>query len=377
MQLRIPGPTPLPDEVLDAMHRPMISHREGEFRSMLGDITEHLKPCFQTEGDVLVFPAVGTGGMEAAIVNLFSPGDRVICASAGAFGDRFGEIASRFGLDVVYVTSRWGEAIDLAALEVSLEAMGKVAGVLLTHNETSTGVQHDIEGAIRLVRGSVANREALVVVDAISSMGAVDIPVDRWEIDVAITASQKAWMAPPGLTMLSVSERAWAATERARLPRYYWDFQAARRFARRGETPYTPAVGLLFGLQASLHMIAEEGLERVFARHTELRDRARELARRAGLEPLAEDEIASRTVTALRVPEAVGARQITELMRERGVIVAAGQGALEDAIIRIGHMGFVRPGDIDMTMVSLVQVVGKLSIPEERELLPSAAGAAC
>jgi aspartate aminotransferase-like enzyme len=375
MQLRIPGPTPLPDEVLDAMHRPMISHREGEFRAMLFDITEHLKCSFQTEGDVLVFPGVGTGGMEAAIANLFSPGDRVICASAGAFGDRFGEIASRFGLDIVYVRSRWGEAIDLQALEVSLEVMGKVAGVLLTHNETSTGVQHDIEAASRLVRGS-GNPDALVVVDAISSMGAVDIPVDRWEIDVAITASQKAWMAPPGLTMLSVSERAWAATERATLPHYYWDFQAARRFARRGETPYTPAVGLLFGLQASLHMLAGEGLARVFARHTELRDRVRQLARRAGLVPLASDEIASRTVTALRVPEGMRARQVTELMRERGVIVAGGQGALEDAIIRIGHMGFVSPGDIDVTMLALAQVTGELSMSDGRELVPSTAGAA-
>ena len=375
MQLRIPGPTPLPDEVLDAMHRPMISHREGEFRAMLFDITEHLKRSFQTEGDVLVFPGVGTGGMEAAIANLFSPGDRVICASAGAFGDRFGEIASRFGLDIVYVRSRWGEAIDLQALEVSLEVMGKVAGVLLTHNETSTGVQHDIEAASRLVRGS-GNPDALVVVDAISSMGAVDIPVDRWEIDVAITASQKAWMAPPGLTMLSVSERAWAATERATLPHYYWDFQAARRFARRGETPYTPAVGLLFGLQASLHMLAGEGLARVFARHTELRDRVRQLARRAGLVPLASDEIASRTVTALRVPEGMRARQVTELMRERGVIVAGGQGALEDAIIRIGHMGFVSPADIDVTMLALAQVTAELSMSDGRELVPSTAGAA-
>jgi len=313
--------------------------------------------------------------MEAAIANLFSPGDRVICASAGAFGDRFGEIASRFGLDIVYVRSRWGEAIDLQALEVSLEVMGKVAGVLLTHNETSTGVQHDIEAASRLVRGS-GNPDALVVVDAISSMGAVDIPVDRWEIDVAITASQKAWMAPPGLTMLSVSERAWAATERATLPHYYWDFQAARRFARRGETPYTPAVGLLFGLQASLHMLAGEGLARVFARHTELRDRVRQLARRAGLVPLASDEIASRTVTALRVPEGMRARQVTELMRERGVIVAGGQGALEDAIIRIGHMGFVSPADIDVTMLALAQVTAELSMSDGRELVPSTAGAA-
>lgn len=375
MQLRIPGPTPLPDEVLDAMHRPMSSHREGEFRAMLFDITEHLKRSFQTEGDVLVFPGVGTGGMEAAIANLFSPGDRVICASAGAFGDRFGEIASRFGLDVVNVGSRWGEAIDLSALEVSLEAMGKVAGVLLTHNETSTGVQHDIEAASRLVRGS-GNPDALVVVDAISSMGAVDIPADRWEIDVAITASQKAWMAPPGLTMLSVSERAWAATERATLPHYYWDFHAARRFAQRGETPYTPAVGLLFGLQASLHMLAEEGLARVFARHTELRDRVRQLALRVGLEPLAGDEIASRTVTALRVPEGIRARQVTELMRDRGVIVAGGQGALEDAIIRIGHMGFVSLGDIDVTMLALAEVIGQLSMLDGRELVPATAGAA-
>ena len=186
-QLRIPGPTPLPDEVLDAMHRDMISHRSVEFRTLMLDVTARLKHCFQTEGDVLVFPAAGTGGLEAAIANLFSPGDTVVAMPVGAFGDRFAEIAVRFGLNVVRVPSPWGEAADIAGLERALASNPGVKGVLMTHNETSTGVQSDVEAAGRIARG----HGALLVVDAISSLGAVDIPVDDWGIDVAITASQK------------------------------------------------------------------------------------------------------------------------------------------------------------------------------------------
>jgi aspartate aminotransferase-like enzyme len=362
MQLRIPGPTPLPDEVLEAMNRGMISHRGAEFHALIGEVTEGLKHCFQTEGDVLVFPAAGTGGMEAAIANLFSPGERVIAMPVGAFGERFAEIAERFGLEVVRVASPWGEAADIGGLERALAENRAVKGVLMTHNETSTGVQSDVEAAGRLAR----EHGALLVVDAISSLGAVDIPVDRWGIDVAVTASQKAWMAPPGLTMLSVSERAWRANAEARVPRFYWDFAEARRYLARGETPYTPAVSVLYGLRASLRMIMEEGLGNVFARHERIRDQVREGARRIGFEPFARDAIASRTVTALYPPEGLPARDAVRAMRERGVVLAGGQGPYEDSLLRIGHMGFVTEGDIAQVLGLLEEVATGATNPLPR-----------
>jgi aspartate aminotransferase-like enzyme len=352
MQLRIPGPTPLPDEVLDAMHRDMISHRGAEFRDLMLEVTERLKHCFQTEGDLLVFPGAGTGGLEAAIANLFSPGDTVVSVSVGAFGERFAEIAARFGLNVVSVPSPWGEAADVSALERALAETPGVKGVLMTHNETSTGVQNDVEAAGRLVRA----HGALLVVDAISSLGAVDVPVDRWGVDVAITASQKAWQAPPGLTMLSVSDAAWQANAEAKLPRFYWDFAEARRYLKRGETPYTPAVSLLYGLQASLRLMMAEGLPAIFARHERLRDRLRQGVRQAGFAPFAADGIASRTVTALYPPEGIPAPDIVAGMRERGVVLAGGQGAYERSIVRVGHMGFVSDADIDIVLERLADV---------------------
>jgi aspartate aminotransferase-like enzyme len=366
----------LPDEVIQAMSRQMIGHRSAEFRSLMRDVTERLKCCFQTEGDVLVFPAAGTGGLEAAIANLFSPGDTVIALTVGAFGDRFAEIAARFGLAVIRVQAPWGEAISVAALEEALDRTPHVRGVLVTHNETSTGVQNDVRAIGHTVQRHSADGQPapLLVVDAISSLGAVDLPVDRWGIDVAITASQKAWMAPPGLTMLSVSERAWAANREARLPRFYWDFAEAKRFLRRWETPYTPAVSLLYGLQASLRLIMEEGLARVFARHQRVRDRVRSGARRLGLRPFADDDVASRTVTALRVPDGLTATDLTVAMAHRGVVIAGGQGPYEDRIIRIGHMGFVSEQDMEVVLHALQEVLGEHQPKAERAESAARAG---
>lgn len=362
MQLRIPGPTPLPDEVLDAMHRDMISHRGDEFRDLLRDVTAMLKLGFQTENDVLIFPGAGTGGLEASLTNLFSPGDTVISVTVGSFGDRYAEIAERFGLHVVRVPSPWGQAADLNALQHALATIPSVRGVLVTHNETSTGVQNDVEAVSRLVRRApdAQGNSPLLLVDCISSLGAVDIPVDRWDIDVAITASQKAWMAPPGLTMLSVSTRAWAAHSAAKLPRYYWDFTEAKRYLEKWETPYTPAVSLLYALQASLALITQEGLPNVFARHERLRDRVRSAVRRMDLSLFAPDAIASRTVTAIHVPPGLTASDMLAAMRDRGVIIAGGQDAYKEQIIRIGHMGFVTEHDIDEVMSALEDVAGVL-----------------
>ncbi len=364
MQLRIPGPTPLPDEVIDAMHRDMISHRGEEFHDLLRDVTTMLQRAFQTQRDVLIFPGAGTGGLEASLANVFSFGDTIISVSVGSFGDRYAEIAERFGLHVVRVASPWGETTDLDGLRNALASNPNVKGVLVTHNETSTGVQNDVEAVARTIRdaANAHGNSPLLLVDCISSLGAVDIPVDMWGIDVAITASQKAWMAPPGLTMLSVSKRAWEAHKQANLPRFYWDFTEAKKYLAKWETPYTPAVSLLYALQASLSMIMREGLPNVFARHERLRDHIRNATRRMGLGLFAPDEIASRTVTAIKVPHARAATEILDAMRERGVIIAGGQDAYKEKLLRIGHMGFANDHDIDQVLAALEDVVGLLSL---------------
>jgi aspartate aminotransferase-like enzyme len=364
MQLRIPGPTPLPDEVLDAMHRPMISHRGAQFREIMRDVTQKLQTCFQTEGEVLIFPGAGTGGLEAAIVNLFSPGDRIIALTAGAFGERFAEIAERFGLDVMRIESAWGQSVDLARLQQALEETAGVRGVLITHNETSTGVQNDVQKASQIIREQAEKGgfRPLLVVDAVSSLGAVDIPVDKWEIDTIVTASQKAWMAAPGLTMLAVSERAWEANSQARLPRFYWDFAEATRYLRKWETPYTPAVSLLYGLQESLRLITDEGLPNVFARHERLRDLVRGSARKLDLRLFAADEVASRTLTAMLAPAHMPGKELVNAMRERGIVIAGGQGPYEDKIVRIGHMGFAHEDDMREVLTALGDVLSKVSV---------------
>jgi aspartate aminotransferase-like enzyme len=355
MQLRIPGPTPLPAATREALARQMISHRGAEFERIFRDITARLQDWFQTENDVLIFPAAGTGGLEAALVNTLSPGDTVIACSVGAFGDRWAEIATAFGLHVVPAGGPWGTAVDPATVRAALGRNPIAKAILLTHNETSTGVLNDVAPIAALAR----EYNTLLLVDSISGAGGADLPVDRWGVDVAVTAAQKAWMAPPGLTMLTVSARAWEAHAHARLPRFYWDFSEARKYAAKGQTPYTPAVSLLYALQASLHLMAAEGRAAVFARHLALRDFVRGEARRLGLAPLVPDAIASPTVTALQVPDA---DTVLVTLRTRGVIVADGQGPLKGAVLRVGHMGLVSEAD-------LAEVVRELGAVLDGELV--------
>src|SRR6266545_2167494 len=262
VNLRIPGPTTLPPAVRKALAEQMINHRGPEFAALLGEITEGTQRVFRTRNDVLFFPASGTGGLEAALVNSFSPGERVLSVTIGSFGERWYEIARAFGLGVDHLALPWGTAAEPDVIAQRLDESGPYKGVLITHNETSTGVTNPVASIAPIVRRA----GALFLVDAVSSMGAVPIQTDDWDIDVAITGSQKAWMCPPGMTMLSVSQRAWEANGRARLPRSYFDFKAARDYQKRGQTPYTPAVGIMYALRAALRLMHKEGLEKVFRR---------------------------------------------------------------------------------------------------------------
>jgi aspartate aminotransferase-like enzyme len=351
MQLRIPGPTPLPDAVREAGARQMINHRGPAFHAILRDITDRARPFFQTESDILIFPASGTGGLEASLVNCFSPGDTVISLSCGHFGDRYADIAAAHGLEVVRVRFEPGQAVDPARAAEALRAHPAARGLLLTHNETSTGVQNDVAAIGALARA----QDVLLLVDSISALGAVDLRCDAWGVDVAVSASQKGWMTPPGLALISVSPRAWQAHAAARLPRYYFDFGAARTYLERWETPYTPAISLLYQLQAALELMHEEGRAAVFARHEALRDSVRGRVRALGLAPLAADPIASRTVTAVRVPDA---KRVIGALREQGVELAGGQGALEGRLIRIGHVGWATEADMRETLDSLAGALG-------------------
>ncbi len=355
MNLRVPGPTPLPPEVRQALAGEMINHRGPRFRALLAAVTAGLQHVLQTENEVLVLTGSGTGGLEAAIVNLVCPGDRVLAVTVGAFGDRFAGIARAFGAQVTAVAAPWGRAADPLTLEEALARTPDARLVLVTHNETSTGVTNDLRTLAEVVGVRRSGDYPLLVVDAISSSGAIPLPADAWGCDVVISGSQKAWMAPPGLAMLSVGPRAWAAMERATCPRYYWDLRTARSAAERGETPWTPAVSALQGLRASLELMRAEGLEAIYARHRRVAHQMREGARALGYELFADPAHASNTVTALRVPEGIDGAALLRRVREQGVELAGGQGALKGRVIRVGHLGYVDTADVDRVLAALAE----------------------
>lgn len=358
--LRIPGPTPIPEPVLAALAQPMINHRGPEFAAILRRVTEHLRYFFQTRYDILTFPSAGTGAMEAAVVNLFSPGEQVAAITIGAFGERFAAIAEVFGLHVRRIAFPWGQAADPDVVMRELADVPDLKGVLMTHNETSTGVTNDVAALARAVRERYP--DALIAVDAVSSLGCIDLPMDALDLDVVFTGSQKGWMVPPGLAIVGVGPRAWAANARAKLPRMYWDFAAARRSLEKGQTPYTPPVSLFYGLDVALQLMREEGREAIFARHARLGALTRERIRLMGLELFADRDHASNTVTAVRAPEGLDVKALLKALREEdGVVLAGGQQHLEGKIFRIGHLGFVHEPELTAALDALERRIGKMA----------------
>jgi aspartate aminotransferase-like enzyme len=309
---------------------------------------------FQTTSPVLTFPSSGTGGQECAIVNLFSPGEHVVAITIGHFGNRFAHIAEEYGLQVSRIAFPWGEAADLAIVERRLHELALYRGVLLTHNETSTGVTNDIQSLAMLIRQH--NPDALIVVDAVSSIGCVPLKMDAWDLDVVFTASQKGLMCPPGLMMLAAGPRAWDANAQSRLPRYYFDWARTRVALERGQHPVTPPVSLFYALDLALEMLLAEGLEAVFARHQHLGEYVRRHLRAIGLQLLADPTHASNTVTAVCVPDGIDARVLLNTLRERDLVVlAGGQEHLTGKIVRIAHMGCCEVRDL-FTALNCLQV---------------------
>ena len=356
MQLRVPGPTPCPPQALQAMGRQMINHRGAEFGEILRSTTEKLKQVFQTKGDVFLLTASGTGGMEAAIVNTLSPGDRVLSISNGFFAERFGDIAEQYGADVTRLNFEWGKAVAPDAIDKALRADGNIKAVLATHNETSTGMTNNLNEISAVVK----KFDKLLLVDAISSLGCINLPTDDWHCDVVVTASQKGWMVPPGLAMVSVSEKAWQAHAQAKMPRYYWDFSKAKDYLQKGQTPWTPAVSIFYALNTTLDLMLSEGLASIFARHARVAQLARNEAQSWGLSLFPEANYASNTVTAINASDNINVPKLIQLLRdEHEVVIAGGQGRLSGKIFRIGHLGMVNEKDMKIVLQALTKTLPK------------------
>ena len=358
MNLRTPGPVPVPDDILNAMAEPMINHRGPEFRDLLYSITDRLKQVYQTENDLYILTSSGTGAMEAAVVNSLSPGDRALCATAGVFGDRFGQIAELYGVHVVTLRFPNGTAVDPVKVREALDANPDIKAVLVAHNETSTGVAHDLHGIAQVVKGEF---DKLLLVDGISSVCSLPLPTDGWGCDVVVSASQKGWMLPPGLAFISFSERAWEAHAESKMPRFYFDVSTYKRYYEIGQTPYTPALSAMFALDLALDIILREGIGSIFERHADIGRMTREGVKRLGLSLFPEEANASNTVTAVNVPEGVDAQRLLSAMSdEHGVVLAAGQQSLRGKIFRIGHLGACSPDEIQEVLDALEQVLPKV-----------------
>jgi aspartate aminotransferase-like enzyme len=356
-QLRIPGPTPLPPEVLQSMTKQMINHRAEEFHGIMKDVSEKLKTIFQTKNDVYTLISSGTGGLEAAIVNFLSPGDPILGVSIGNFGRRFMKIAKAYGADVIPIEFEGGTAADPDKVKQALEEHPEVKAVLITHNETSTGITNDLETLAKIVKSF----DKLLIVDCVSSLGSINCPVDKWDIDVAISGSQKGWMAPPGLAFVSVSDKAWEYYEKAKMPRFYFDLGKSKEFLAKNETPWTPAITTIYALKAGLDILIEEGLENIFARHVRVSKLCREGIKSMGLKQVADEKYASNTVTAIWLPDGIEYKALAKAMLDdKDVIITGGQDNLKGKIFRIGHLGWVNDADIEECLNALKYVLPKL-----------------
>lgn len=352
-QLRIPGPTPVPHEVAAASARPMVNHRGPVFKATMMSVLERLKPVFQTQNPILAITGSGTSVMDASVANLINPGDEVLVLVGGSFGERWAKICGAYQAKVHVLEYPWGEGVDPQQVADFLRAHPRTAAVFATHNESSTGVLNDLAGIGSAVRDS----NALLVVDAVSSLGGADLKTDAWGIDVVCTASQKCLMAPPGLAFLSVSERAKQRIYEVSSPRFYLDLRIYFDWLGKQEPPFTPNISCFYAVERSLDLIESEGLEKVFARHLLLRDMIRAGLQAIDLPLLVADQWASPTVTAVK-PAFSDVGGFLAALRERGVELAGGQGRLAGKVFRIGHMGSASPLDMLATLAAIEAQLG-------------------
>ena len=349
-----PGPTPIPNEVALAMSETMIHHRTPQFNKVFEEARQGLKTLFGTHGDVLMLACSGTGAMEAAVSNLFSPGDKVLVINGGKFGERWLNIANAFALDPIEVKVEWGQAVKVDVVEKQLKLHPDIQSVMLQASETSTTVLHPVKEIANLTKNG-----PLFLVDGVTAVGVLPVPLDKWGIDALVTGSQKALMLPPGLGFIALSERAWQKTKKAKLPRFYFDLNLERKNQAKGSGAFTPAVSLIFGLRASLSMMAREGFDRVYARHARLARATRAAATAMGLKLLAPDS-PSPAATGIFLPDGLDADKVLDYLRDQmGVILAEGQDQLKGKAIRIAHVGYMGAFDVITAIAALEMALRK------------------
>jgi aspartate aminotransferase-like enzyme len=365
LTLMIPGPTPVPETVLQAMGRHPIGHRSADFQKIVKRTTDQLQWLHQTRNDVLVITGSGTAAMEAGIINVLSRGDRVLCGDNGKFGERWVKLARAYGLDVQVIKAEWGQPLDPEAFRAALEAdtAKAIRAVILTHSETSTGVINDLQTIARHVRD---HGTALTIADCVTSLGACDVPMDDWGLDVIGSGSQKGYMMPSGLAFVAMSERAWTAYERSDLPKFYLDLGKYRKSARADSNPFTPAINLYFALEAALGMMQAEGLEAIFARHARLQTAAQAGMKAIGLRLYAAEGHGSPAITAV-APEGIDAEAMRKAVKERfDILLAGGQDHLKGHVFRIGHLGFVCDRDLLTAVAAIEATLQELGLHRSR-----------
>ncbi|MCX5708415.1 MAG: alanine--glyoxylate aminotransferase family protein [Candidatus Omnitrophica bacterium] len=355
--LLTPGPTPLPPEVCESLSRPIIHHRTPQFQAILKEAYEGLRYVFQTSNEVFILASSGTGGLEAAMINFLSPGDTVITVDAGKFGERWAEIGKAYGINCEVIKVEWGKAVNPKDIEAILKAgKGKIKAVYTTLCETSTGVATDIKAIGEVVKAT----EAILVVDAVSGLGAIDLQADGWNCDVVVSGSQKGLMLPPGLGFISVSPKAWKLAESSKCPKYYFDLKAAKKAYVSTDTPWTPAIGLVIALNEAIKLMRAEGLEKIFSWHNKMAEAVRSAVKVLGLELFAPDAY-SDVVTAVKVPAGIDGEKLVKTMRDSyGVTIAGGQSEMKGKIFRFAHMGYIGEFDIISGISCLEKVLQQM-----------------
>ncbi|MBN1254473.1 MAG: alanine--glyoxylate aminotransferase family protein [Deltaproteobacteria bacterium] len=361
-QLFSPGPTPVPERILLAMAGPLIHHRDPAYEEIFQEVREGLQYVFQTKQEVLVLASSGTGAMEGAVCNTLSRGDEVLVVRGGKFGERWAEICEAYGVNFTPIDVTWGEAVDPAAITKALDANPSIKAVLVQASETSTGVMHPVKAIADIVK---KRDGTILVVDAISALGVVDLPMDQWGLDVVVSGSQKAFMLPPGLAFVALSEKAWGFAEGSDLPKFYFNLKEELASAQKNQSQFTPAISLVVGLREALRMFKEEGLENVFKRHGKLAQATREAAKALGLELLA-PQSPSNALTAIKAPEGVDGKKLKKNFEDMyGLIIAGGQSQLKGKIIRIAHIGYFQELDIIQAISALELILKEMGYPVE------------
>ncbi len=358
----IPGPTPVPEKVLEALGRHPIGHRSKDFQDLVEITTKNLQWLHQTENDVLTITGSGTAAMEAGIISTLNRGDKVICGENGKFGQRWVKVAKEFGLEVITINAEWGKPLNPEDFKTVLEKdiNKEIKAVILTHSETSTGVINDLKTISSYIRN---HNKALSIIDCVTSIGACNVPVDEWGLDIVASGSQKGYMIPPGLSFVSMSKKAWQASENSNLPKFYLNLKSYRKSLSSNSNPYTPAVNLVFALDESLKMMKEEGLDKIFKRHERHKLAISEAATTLNLKLFADEKHLSPSVTAIQL-EKMDAENFRKTIKIKyDILLAGGQDHLKGKIFRVGHLGYINDRDI----ISVITAIGN-TLVEQNEI---------